>query len=65
MLQTSTTTDSEFNLFPVAEMEPTPSSSLNAEDQTFYNTIKRELNKISYSPSQEAVDKILSYSKSV
>jgi hypothetical protein len=65
MLQTSTTTDSDLNFFPVEEMEPTPIVSLSAEDQAFYQSIKRELNRISYTPSEEAVNKILSYSKSV
>ncbi len=65
MLQTSTTTDSEFNLFPVEEIEHTTTCSLSAEDQIFYNNIKKELNKISYSPSQESVDKILNHSKSL
>jgi hypothetical protein len=65
MLQTSTTTDSDFNFFPVEEMEPTPTPSLSVEDQAFYQSIKRELNRISYTPSEEAVNRILSYSKSV
>jgi hypothetical protein len=64
MLQTSTT-DSEFNFFPLAEIEQTTSSTLSDEDQAFYNSIKRELNKISYSPSEETIDKILSYAKSI
>lgn len=64
MLQTSTT-DSEFNLFPIAKLSSSPLSVLNADEELFYNSIKNELNKISYEPSQQAIDNILNYSKSL
>ncbi|MGV3509505.1 MAG: hypothetical protein ACO1N7_09470 [Sphingobacteriaceae bacterium] len=63
MLQTST--DSEFNLFPTAEIKHTSASALNADDQIFYNSIKEELNKLSTDPSLETVENILKYSRSL
>ena len=63
MLQTSTT-DSEFNLFPVEEVGISD-VALCSEDLMFYDSIKNELNKISFTPPQQAVDKVLKYSKSI
>jgi|GEM_PF-1078931 len=64
MLQTSTT-DSEFNLFPVSKLNSTSISALSADEELFYNSIKNELNKISYDPPQQVIDNILNYSKSL
>ncbi|MBC8052867.1 MAG: hypothetical protein H7Y13_07370 [Sphingobacteriaceae bacterium] len=63
MLQISTT-DSDINPFPHEELGVTTSSSLGAEDEAFYNSIKEGLNNLSTDPSQQSVDAILSYSKS-
>lgn len=38
---------------------------LGEEEQTFYTTIKPELNSIVYEPSKESIKKILDYSKSI
>lgn len=62
MLQTFTT-DSEFNLFPVPKLNST--YALSKDDELFYNSIKNELNKLSYDPPQEIIDNILNYSKSL
>lgn len=37
---------------------------LGEEEQSFYTSIKPELNSILYEPSQESVEKILEYSRS-
>lgn len=64
MLQTSTT-DSEFNLFPATEINLNPPSTLSENDEAFYDSIKEELNKISFSPSKETIDSIINYSKTL
>jgi hypothetical protein len=64
MLQTSTT-DSEFNLFPLTGINITPTSALSTDEETFYNSIKEELNQISFDPSTQTVDRILSHSKTL
>ncbi len=63
MLQTSTTTDSEFNLLlPTEDFDLAPITALSVEDEAFYYSIKAELNSISFSPPQQVVDAIIKYS---
>ena len=64
MLQTSTS-DSEFDFFPTKALNQTSTTALNEDDQLFYNSIKERLNKLSTDPSQQTVDNILNYSKSL
>lgn len=62
MLQTFTT-DSEFNLFPIPKLNSI--YALSNEEELFYNSIKKELNKLSCEPPQQVIDNILNYSKSL
>jgi len=64
MLQTSTT-DSEFNLFPLTGISKTPASTLSTDEETFYNSIKEELDQISFEPSKQSIDRILNHSKTL
>lgn len=64
MLQTSTS-DSEFDFFPTKELNHILTTALNEDDKLFYNSIKEGLNKLSTDPSQQTVDNILNYSKSL
>jgi hypothetical protein len=64
MLQTFTT-DSEFNLFPLTGINTTPISALSEDEEIFYNSIKEELNQISFDPSPQAIEQILAHSKTL
>ena len=64
MLQTSTT-DSEFNLFPLRGINTTSISALSEDDEIFYNSIKEELNQISFDPAPQAIEQILNHSKTL
>ena len=64
MLQTSTT-DSEFNLFPLRGIKIAPVTTLSVDEEEFYSSIKEELNKISSEPSKETIDRILTHSKTL
>lgn len=62
MLQTSTT---EFSILLTDEVKNTPILALSPDDNAFYNSLKEELNKITFTPSEETVENILRYSKSL
>ena len=63
MLQTSTSVDSEYNLFPKVELSLTSSNELSADEHAYYHSIKEELNKLNQDPPQHTIDNILNYSK--
>lgn len=49
-----------------AKTEANPNNEdLNAEEQTFYQTLKPALNELIEEPKEETINKIMNYSKSV
>lgn len=63
MLQTSTIT--ELSTLLTEQGRTTPILALSPDDNAFYNSLKEELNKIALNPSDETLENILNYSKSL
>jgi len=62
MIETSTSVN-KLN-YPQSKQENMPATDLDTCDLVFYDTIKSQLDSLSKNPSDEAVSKILAYSKS-
>lgn len=63
MIKTSTSVN-KLN-YPQQKQELSPAHDLEANDQAFYESIKPQLDNLLRSPSDELIEKILAYSKSL